>query len=173
MGQFLSATVLVTFVASALAFNVRENSAAFEKDTIQIGVIVEDLETSVDFYTNVIGMEETGGFTVDADLSRRTGLTGGKAFDVTVLKLKDSPHANEWKIMSFEGLPKVQKQKHIQDRVGMQYITIFVDSVDPYLERLKAHDVKLLGDTPVTLGDGRRFLLFKDPNGIFVEIIGA
>ena len=172
MGQFLSATVLVTFVAGALAFNVRENSTTFEKDTIQIGVVVEDFDASLAFYTEVIGMKETGGFSIDQDFGKRSGLSGGKPFEVAILKLEDSPTANQWKIVNFESAPKADHTDHIQGRSGMQYITLYVDNVDPHLARLKEADVKLLGSTPVKLDDGRRFLLLRDPNGIFIEIIG-
>lgn len=171
MKQAIAVTILTTFVAGALAFNIKEKPTRFTKETISVGLVVDDFEESIKFYTEVIGMQKTGGFSIDEEFGKTSGLSGGVPFDVAILKLANSESASEWKIVSFDDPPKAQKNEHIQDHLGMQYITIFVDSVEPYRQRLSQNGVKLLGDTE--LGDGRKFLLFTDPNGIFIEIIGG
>jgi catechol 2,3-dioxygenase-like lactoylglutathione lyase family enzyme len=148
------------------------DDSEFPSGSIQIGVITRDLERSVDFYTNVIGMIKTGGFSVDEAFAERSGLTGGIPFEVTVLKLKDSPDAAEWKLMSFGKEPTHSPQKFIQDDIGMQYITIFVKSMKPIFERLEKHNVTPLEETPTFLEDGRQFVLVQDPDGNFIELIG-
>ena len=153
-------------VASAAA-----PASEFSAGTIQIGVVVSDLERSLDFYQNVIGMTRTGGFSIDQDFGRRSGLSGGQPFDVAVLKLQDSPSAAEWKLMSF-GKEAQPRSQYIQEGLGMRYITLFVHSVKPVLERLRAAGVPLLGETPVKLPNGQTFILVQDPDGIFVELIG-
>ena len=149
-----------------------EDTSEFPTGTIQIGVIVQDLEKSIDFYTNVVGMTKTGGFSIDEAFGKKSGLTGGEPFDVTVLKLKDNPDAAEWKLMSFGKDPAHPPQKNIQDDIGMQYITIFVKSMRPFIERLEKHNVTLLEETPTFLEDGRQFVFFQDPDGNFIELIG-
>ena len=144
----------------------------FSEDFISIGVVVEDLDASLNFYTEIIGMEETGGFTVNGEMGRKTGLTGGIPFDVKVLKLADSPNATEWKLLSFQKGATHPDQKHIQDDTGMQYITIFVNDLHPFVERLNSKNITLLGETPTQLGDGRYFVLVQDPDGVFIELIG-
>ena len=148
------------------------SQTSFSQDFISIGVVVEDIEESLTFYTEVIGMKETGGFTVNAEMGGKTGLTGGIPFDVKVLKLVDSPNATEWKLLSFKKGATHPRQKHIQDDTGMQYITIFVNDLHPFVERLKNNNITLLGETPTSLGDGRHFILVQDPDGVFIELIG-
>ena len=172
MGQLLSAAVLVSFVAGALAFNVAESTPEFTRDTIEIGLVVEDVEETMKFYTDVIGMQRTGGFSIDKDFGKRSGLSGGEPFEVNIMKVKDSPASTELKIVGFPNSTKAKDSDHIQDRIGLQYITIYVESLDPHLEKIRAHKIKLLGDTPISLPDGRRFLMVRDPNGVFVELIG-
>ena len=172
MGQLLSAAVLVSFVAGALAFNVIENQPKFTNETIQIGLVAEDFEETLGFYTEVIGMQHTGGFSLDAAFGKSSGLSGGAPVDVAILKLADSPAANQLKIVNIANPPKAKPSQYIQDRAGMRYMTLYVDNVDPFIQRFGAHGIKLLGDTPVKIDDGRRFLLVEDPNGVFVEIIG-
>ncbi|MDP3913941.1 MAG: VOC family protein [Bacteroidota bacterium] len=144
----------------------------FAKSAISIGVVVEDLDKALDFYLNVIGMVKTGEFSVDADKARELGLSNGNSFDVKVLKLENSENAPEWKLMSFGKKATHSKQTYVPDDTGMQYITIFVKSMKPILERIKKHDVKMLGKTPAMLDETRQFVLVQDPDGTFIELIG-
>ncbi|OFX60697.1 MAG: glyoxalase [Bacteroidetes bacterium GWB2_41_8] len=144
----------------------------FAKSGISIGVVVEDLSKSLDFYLNVIGMVKTGEFSVDADKAKELGLSNGNRFDVQVLKLENSENAPEWKLMSFGKKATHPKQNYVPDDTGIQYITIFVKSMKPILERIRKHDVKMLGKTPSMLDETRQFVLLQDPDGNFIELIG-
>ncbi len=62
----------------------------FSKSAISIGLVVEDLQKSIDFYTNVIGMTKTGEFSVSKEKCQALGLTDSYQLDVSVLKLEDS-----------------------------------------------------------------------------------
>ena len=145
--------------------------SAFERPDIQVGVVVSNLERSVDFYTNVLGMVKTGGFSINEDFAKRSGLSNGVPFDVAVLKTSNSPAASEWKLMSF-GKESSDNGSFIQDRTGMRYITLFPGDLDLVIERLKSAGVEFLGDTPTGLDDGRRFVLIRDPDGTLVELLG-
>jgi catechol 2,3-dioxygenase-like lactoylglutathione lyase family enzyme len=144
----------------------------FSNPNIGIGVVVEDLERSIDFYTNIIGMTKTGEFSVDQETCKELGLTDKYQLDVTILKLENSEQASEWKLMSLGTKSQHPKQNHMSDDTGMQYITLHVKHITPVLERIKKHKVKILSGSPSTLGDDRKFLLVQDPDGIFIEIIG-
>jgi len=117
----------------------------FSKSAISIGIVVEDLNKSLEFYYNVVGMVKVREFTVDSEKAKRMGLSRGESFDIKVLKLENS---------------------------GIRYITIFVKSMTPVIERIKKHSVKMLGETPTMLDENRQFVLIKDPDGNFVEFIG-
>ena len=54
----------------------------------------------------------------------------------------------------------------------MQYITLFVNDLSDAIARLESHHVEMLGETPTQLPDGRHFVLVKDPDDTFVELIG-
>lgn len=172
-----SSHVLALLFAASLSWvpgfaqnNTQTN--AFTSETISVGVVVSDLEKSVEFYTQVIGMKKTGGFSVNADMGKRTGLTDGVPVSITVLKLGESKTATEWKLMSFGKPAAHPKQTRLQDDTGMQYITLHVKALKPVLERIKSHQVKLLGETPLLLGGTSYFALVQDPDGTFVELIG-
>jgi len=144
----------------------------FSSTTIEFGVVVSDIEKSLDFYTNVIGMHKVGEFDINEEFGKISGLTGGLAFHVDVLKLEDKPGATQWKLMSFEKDAAHTFSKYIQDDTGVQYVTINVTSLKPFLERIKKHQIKLLGDTPVQLDATNHFVLISGPDGTIIEIIG-
>ncbi|WP_190809134.1 VOC family protein [Flagellimonas sp. S3867] len=157
------------FLTVTLSFGQAETE--FDKPYISLGVIVSDLDASLDFYTEVIGMKQTGEFSVTGPIGESTGLTGGVPFDVKVLKLYDDPNATEYKLMSFKN-DKNTPEKYIQERNGMRYTTIFLKSVEGVLKRIKSNNIKLLGETPIELPDGKTFILVQDPDGVFIELIG-
>lgn len=144
----------------------------FSNKLIGVGVVVADIDRALDFYVNGIGMVKTGSFTINEDFGKRSGLTNGVSVNVTVLKLENSPEANEWKLMSFGKKAAHSMPKVIQDDTGMQYITINVKSLKPIIERLTKQNVAFLGTTPTPLNKNAHFVLVQDPDGNFVELIG-
>lgn len=164
-------SLTATFVFSSIVCTAQNPESEFESGTIHIGVVVSDLEKSLEFYKNIIGMEETGGFGLDATMGKKTGLTGGEPFDAKILQLKNGDQNTQWKLISFN--KKGAQSKYIQDNTGMRYITIYVNSIKPVLTRLRENKIKLLGDTPIRLSNGKTFILIQDPDGIFIELIGG
>ena len=170
--QKLTFFFLLTAMASNAFSKEGPSSNEFSNNAISIGVVVADLQKSIDFYTEVMGMTKTGGFSVDENFTKRSGLNNGIAFDVTVLKLEDLPQAPEWKLMSFNRKPTHPWQKFMTDDNGIQYVTLFVASMKPFLERIKKHQVTILSEPGLKLEDGRSFVLVQDPDGTFIELIG-
>jgi len=166
LNLYLLLAVTLTLTSNTMA------QSEFSSNTISVGVVVTDIEKSLDFYINVIGMKKVGEFDVDGDFGKISGLSDGVAFHVDILKLEDQPEANQWKLMSFGKEAGHATSKYIQDDTGMQYITIHVTSLAPFLKRIRKHNVELLGDTPVPLGTDNHFVLVRDPDGTIIELIG-
>jgi catechol 2,3-dioxygenase-like lactoylglutathione lyase family enzyme len=158
---------IITFLSSKTMAQ-----SEFSSGLIGVGVVTKNLEKSLDFYLNVIGMTKVGEFDVDGDFGTISGLTDGLAFHVDILKLQDTPDANQWKLMSFKKEGSHPMSTYIHDDTGPQYITISVNSLEPILQRIKKHNVKLLGETPVALGETDHFVLVQDPDGTIIELIG-
>jgi catechol 2,3-dioxygenase-like lactoylglutathione lyase family enzyme len=167
--------VSIVFIVFGVASHAQKSPVPgeFSNPTIFVGSVVTDLAKSVDFYTNIIGMTKTGEFSVDGTKSKELGLTDGRSIDVTVLKLEDSPQANEWKLMSFGTKPGHKKPNYLHDDTGMQYITILVNHLEPIMKRIEKNNIKILSGKPSDLGEGRKFILVQDPDGTFIELIGA
>ncbi|MCA9412385.1 MAG: VOC family protein [Candidatus Omnitrophica bacterium] len=170
MKTSISILFIALFTLSA-AHAVEED---FAKKTINIGMIVSDLEKSMEFYKDVVGFVQVDrtDFDVDGEFGKKSGLTDSLGVHVEILKLGKGEDATELKLMTFGDKPKKQENEYIHSHTGIQYMTIFVTELKPILKRIKEHKVKLLGETPIPLGEKNSFVLIKDPDGTFVELIG-
>ncbi|MBI9070227.1 MAG: VOC family protein [Melioribacteraceae bacterium] len=162
--------VILIFVLSSFLI-AQEKESEFTRGIIEIGVVVSDLDKSVEFYKNVIGMQKVGGFNIDEDFGKRSGLTGGTPFTVVTMKLIDDDNSTQWKLMSFGKKANHPLPKYIQDDTGMQYTTIIVKTMEPFLKRIKENNITLLGETPTKVGENGVFVLIQDPDGNFIELI--
>jgi catechol 2,3-dioxygenase-like lactoylglutathione lyase family enzyme len=164
--------LFLLFMSLSAGAGVHEKANPFESDIIKIAIVASDFQATMDFYTQMIGMTKVREFDIDSLTSVTFGLSGGVPFHVTCLKLNDSPQATELKITSFPVQPEFQKSAVIQDGIGVQYLTIYVNEMKPFVERIRAKGVRFLGKTPAPAGEGKVFVLIQDPNGVFIELIG-
>lgn len=149
----------------------------FARATIDIGVVVSDVDRAVKFYTEAIGFKEIQGFSVDADFCANAGLTDHKKLDIRVLVLGDDASATRLKLME---VPAVESKKSdntfIHSQLGYSYLTIYVSDGNRALERLGRAGVRPLAKGPVPLPadltPGLALTVVRDPDGNLVELIG-
>ncbi len=154
------------------SFHEDESATPYRRGDIHIGIVVADLAASEKFYTEVLGMEKVSEFSVTEEFARESGLTEGSPLQVSVMKLRNDPHASEWKLMEFENAPEPKPTTYINQGAGMRYVTFFVRDMPDIINRLKQNNIKMLGNTPVPLGENDQFILIQDPDGVFIELIG-
>lgn len=159
------------FVAPTLA--QQEGGSLFAKPTIDLGVVVTDIDKSVDFYTRVVGMTATGGFAVDGDFARRGGLTDGKPLDIRVLTLGNGPGATSFKLMQVPG-GKLADHTNIHATYGYSYITLSVTSMDRSVARARAAGASPIAEGPLEIpgANGLQLAILRDPDGNLVELVG-
>jgi catechol 2,3-dioxygenase-like lactoylglutathione lyase family enzyme len=146
--------------------------AEFSRTTIDLGMVVSDVEKTAKFYGEVLGFKELSGFDVAAQMATNTGLTDNRPFKVRVFVLGDEPAATRLKIMTIPGagLKKVDNQ-YIGSSLGFRYLTINVADLTRTLARLKQNGVAPV-KAPYQLGGNSYLVLVKDPDGNTVELIG-
>jgi len=117
-----------------------------------VGIRVKDLDKSIEFYTNVLGMkvkgrgknEQTKGETVSLESE-----DGGFSLELNYYE-KDSPYYSEYVVGE-----------------GLDHLAFGVDNLDRALEEAKASGYKVIADMKV---EGGRWAYIEDPNGIWVEL---
>lgn len=142
-----------------------------QEGIIDMGVVVSDLERSLDFYTRVIGLEQVRQFHIDPELAGELGLTPGISFDVNVMQLPGEGPATSLKLIAFTGIEGTPGSS-IGDQTGIRYMTLRFEDLSPVLERLKNEGVQPEGNSPVLMKSGAYLAVVKDPDGIFLELSG-
>lgn len=156
------------------AFVTAEEESEFRTPTIDLGIVVSDLEKSLKFYTEAIGFLDTGEFTASEEITRDSGLSSGEEILIKKLSLGKGAGATTIKLMQSKvDKSKSTDQKNITSSLGFSYLTIHVKSTKAAVARLKKAGGKVLAKGPVTLPGGKVALtVFKDPDGNFIEFVG-
>lgn len=116
-----------------------------------VGIMVSDIETSIAFYTNVVG------FTLKGKLDHPNGtiklaFLGFNEEDETELEL----------ISGYNDQLPVEGKVH--------HIALTVDDVEVEYERLKQLEVTFLDKEITTLPNGARYIFFSGPDGEWIEL---
>jgi len=164
-----SASLLLCLLASSV--QILSAQGTFAQSRIDIGLVVSDLERSVSFYQDVLGLQRAYSFDVPTDFARKAGLTAGAPLHAVALRLTDDADAPVLKLVQ-TGQPTVSRPEFITDQSGVRYLTVNLTALEPVLERLKQHNIRVLGSGPVTMNDRQSLALVQDPDGVFLELIG-
>jgi len=146
--------------------------AQFSRSTIDLGMVVSDVEAAAKFYTEAIGFTEVQGFDVSAELAGDSGLTDYKAFKVRVFVLAEEATATRLKIMEMPGAnSKKVDHQFISSSLGYSYLTLMVSDMGAAVERAKKAGVQPVKE-PYRLGGNNYLTLVKDPDGNIIEFVG-
>ncbi len=141
-----------------------------------MGVVVSDLKRSLNFYTNILGMEQTSTWHSSKEMSTTYGLNSGKAFDIINLKLDCEGYVLKYKLNNTPG--NITKDSTLNseseyygfEELGTRYLTINVKDVSPFIDRIKKNNIKF---KLVRLPNGCRVVLVHDPDGALLEIASS
>ena len=117
------------------------------------GIRVEDLEKSVKFYTEVLGMKETGRGSIEAAKGKVVSLVsedGGPQLELNFYG-KGSKFANEYKVGE-----------------AMDHLAFKVDDLDKALLEAKKLGYPTVLEMKGT--SGSRWAYIEDPDGIYIEL---
>ena len=169
----LSALCLTACALLAGAAGTSGTKADFARTTIDVGIVVSDVEKAAEFYINALGFTEVPGFDVSKDMGGDSGLCDYQAFSVRVLLLGNEASATRIKIMEFPEAPgKKVDNKFIHSSLGFSYLTILVSDTTAAIERVKKAGVVPVKE-PYQLGTGNSYLtLVRDPDGNIIELVG-
>lgn len=157
--------------------NFPDEESGFSSTTIDLGMVVSDIEKSVKWYKDVVGMQELNGFDVPGPFAQDIGLTNKLPFHVHVLVLGEGASATKLKLMQFKENPGARvDNSYIHSSYGFRYLTIFVKDLNKSIARAEQHGAKAIakGAHPLPPGfpEGLGIAVYRDPDGNFVELVG-
>jgi catechol 2,3-dioxygenase-like lactoylglutathione lyase family enzyme len=171
-----AAVLAVGFAITAGGCGESEQKAAagsaFSRLTIDVGIVVSDVEKAAAFYTEALGFTEAEGFDVPAEMAGNSGLTDYRPFKVRVFVLGGGETATRIKLMEIDPVGAKVDNTYINSSLGLSYLTIFVRDMKASVERAKAAGAKIV-KPPLKLADGVTYLtVVKDPDGNNIEFVG-
>lgn len=122
-----------------------------------IAVLVDDMDSSLSFWRDGLGLELGGVQDVPAELAQIAFLpTGSSEIELVRPTSSDS------------GLARYLEKRG----PGMHHICLEVDDIQGMLAQLKAKGVQLINEEPRSSADGRKYAFIhpKSANGVMVEL---
>ncbi|MFC1491517.1 VOC family protein [Nitrospinota bacterium] len=131
-----------------------------------VAIVVKDIDKSLAFYQDILGMEETRVLDLPADFARKAG------FATEGLKLHFLKFGNmNVKLLEFEE-PPASRDPIANSQTGLRYITFWVKSMDETVAYLKSKGVSTFKTDPIERVPGRKLVFFSDPDGNLLELLG-
>ena len=122
-----------------------------------IAVLVDDLDATLGFWRDALGMEVAGRLDVPAEMAQIAFLpTGSSEIELVMPTTSDS------------GLAKFLEKRG----PGMHHICLEVDDIDGMLVQLKEKGVQMINETPRTGVGGKRYAFVhpKSARGVMIEL---
>lgn len=152
-------------------------SSSLSSSTVDFGIVVSDIEKSLEFYTEGLGFSEIATFEVPAEMGRDTGLSDGQPFTVHVLAAANEEGATKVKLMQFPQAPGARiDNSYIHSSYGVRYLTLFVKDVEKSLESARKQGARPIAKGPVSLPESvapnLQLAVVRDPDGNMIELVG-
>lgn len=143
------------------------------KNIRHVGIVVSDLEKSLHFYRDVLGlkivkmMDESGDY-ID-------NMSALKNVKVTTVKMAagdgDLEAGNLIELLHYQSHPRKRDNSAEICAIGISHVAFTVDDLEYEYERLKNHNV-FFNAPPQLSPDGYAKVTFcKDPDGNFIELV--
>ncbi|EDL61318.1 VOC family protein [Gimesia maris] len=177
----LICTTFIVLVVSGLAALAASSKtvpdAEFAKSTVDFGIVVSDIDKSLAFYKDVLGLKTREPFEVTPQMGVDSGLSDNLPFKVYPLVLENDSTATNVKLMQFKDTPaKKVDNSFIHSSLGVSYLTIYVKDTTAALARAKAFGVEPVAKGPIALPEGFPkgiyLTLLRDPDGNLIELVG-
>lgn len=134
----------------------KEAKAQDRRIAIDVGLVVSNLEESLTFYHDLLGLPIIA--RIDTKLI-------GKG---RMVQLRHG--ASLIKIVEFEEAPTIASPREISSSYGLRYITFMVDNLDDVVSKMEKNQIFEV--LPVTeLSTGTRIYMVEDPDGNVVEFV--
>ena len=136
------------------------------------GIIVRDLERSIAFYHDVLGLgfqNEPSPWFSGPDLERGVGVPGATLRQVCLLA-----GDGVVELIEYGNRPEGDDTAVQQNRLGAMHVALRVDDLAATKRELEAKGVEFLSDVNVVdegVLAGWRWIYFHDPDGITVELV--
>src|SRR5690349_5987731 len=132
-----------------------------------VGIVVEDLTATIDFFREV-GLELEGRATIEGEWAER--VTGLRAQHVEIAMMRTPDGHGRLELSRFLTPPTVADHRNAPvNALGYLRVMFAVDDIDETLERLRKRGAQLVGDV-VQYKDAYRLCYIRGPEGLLIGL---
>ena len=132
-----------------------------------IGIVVEDLEETIDFFRE-LGLELEGRATIDGEWAGRVTGLGDQHVEIAMMRTPDGHSRLE--LSRFLAPPVVADHRTAPvNALGYLRVMLAVDDVDDTVERLRKRGAQLVGEV-VQYKDAYRLCYIRGPEGLLIGL---
>jgi len=132
-----------------------------------VGIVVEDLDAALGFFTE-LGLALEGRAPIEGDWA--DGVTGLQNMRVEIAMMRTPDGHSRLEISRFLAPPVVADHRHAPvNALGYLRVMFTVDDIEDTLVRLKKHGAELVGKV-IQYGDTYRLCYIRGPEGILVGL---
>ena len=132
-----------------------------------VGIVVEDLTATVDFFRE-LGLEFEGQTTIEGEWAGRVTGLGDQHVEVAMMRTPDGHGRLE--LSRFLKPPAVADHRNAPvNALGYLRVMFAVDDIDDTLERLRKRGAQLVGDV-VQYQDAYRLCYIRGPEGLLIGL---
>jgi catechol 2,3-dioxygenase-like lactoylglutathione lyase family enzyme len=132
-----------------------------------VGIVVEDLERTIDFFRE-LGLELEGQGTIEGEWAGRVTGLGDQHVEIAMMRTPDGH--SQLELSRFLRPPVVADHRNAPvNALGYLRVMFTVDDIDDTLERLRARGAQLVGDV-VQYKDMYRLCYIRGPEGLLIGL---
>ena len=133
-----------------------------------IGIVVSDMNQSLRFYRDLLGLEVWADFTDRSDSVQ--AVTEVPGADIHMVKLK-APDGVSIELLQYRSHPQDVPPPVRACDVGCNHVALQVDDLDSLYNRLKAEGIRFHAPPTVSSDGGAKVTYCRDPEGVIVELV--
>ena len=132
------------------------------------GIVVSDMETSLRFYRDLLGMEVWADFTDDSAYVQK--MTGVEGADIWMVKLK-AADGGSIELLQYRSHPQGVPPPRRSCDVGINHLAVQVEDVDVLYETLREEGIQFNAPPGISPDGGAKVAYCRDPEGVIVELV--
>ncbi|QDU06248.1 Glyoxalase-like domain protein [Gimesia chilikensis] len=132
-----------------------------------VGIVVEDLDAAIDFFTE-LGLGLEGRAPIEGDWA--DGVTGLREMRVEIAMLRTPDGHSRLELSRFLAPPVIADHRHAPvNSLGYLRVMFTVEDINETLARLEQHGATLVGEV-VQYADTYRLCYIRGPEGILIGL---
>lgn len=136
-----------------------------------VGVVVEDLDAAIAFFTE-LGMELEGRAQIEGLWADQTVGLDGVRSEIAMMRIPGAHGRLELATYHAPALVGAEPEVAPPNTVGLHRVMFAVDDLDDTLARLRSHGAEVLGDV-ARYEDSYRLCYLRGPSGIILALAEA